>query len=186
MPDPAKPFLELDLPLAKKGIARIRTMLDGLPSKWSQCVAQAMGEWLENLIEEARNKAPAGQGGLRESAQVVGPTITPASIDAQAGFNKVYARIQDQGGEIRPVKAKALFIPLRPGVVPVKGKEAQKATGWKYGIDFVFAQLVTLTGNRYFSAVLAERLPKAIDQIGARAWQLFTAKKPPAADAQPA
>ena len=165
-----KPFLSLDLPLLKKGIARVDRELSEIPGEFEEAVADAMAQWVDEVLGEAHDRAPHRDGRLRESATRIGPVVTPGSIDVKGGFNLVYARIRDQGGEIRPVRAKALFIPLRRGVRP-----GEPSLVW--GKDFVLARRVVQKGNRYLTGVLDEKMPKAAEEIGSLAWQLFTERK---------
>ena len=64
------------------------------------------------------------------------------------GSNVIYSEIQEYGGEIKPVKAKALFIPMS-----VRGRKvgAQKGgSDLKYGTDFIFSQGVKIKPKAYF------------------------------------
>src|SRR3990172_2459515 len=76
-------------------------------------------------------------------------TLRANNTTAEVGTNLVYAAIQEFGGIIRPIKAKALFIPLSEQAKKagrrVKGKGLKnKSAGWIYGVDYAFAKQVTI------------------------------------------
>ena len=168
-----KPFVEFDLGKLKATTAEAVKALDNAGEKQIESFRQAMGEYSEDILAEAMQKAPMGKSGfstspgeLKGSGTVVGPEIEGDAIVYYVAFNKVYARIQDLGGEIKPKRARALFIPLVPGVRP-----GQK--GLIEGIDFVLAKRVVLKGNRYLTGTVTGRIPTAAEMIGKRATQLM-------------
>jgi len=61
-----------------------------------------------------------------------------------------------------------LFVPLRPGVVPITDPVARAAAGYRWGIDYVLAKSVTITGSQFITRVLNRRLPNADRDIGKR------------------
>lgn len=161
-----KPFVEFDLGKLKATTAEAVKALDNAGEKQVESFKQAMGEYSEDILAEAMQKAPVETGGLKGAGTVVGPEIEGDAIVYYVAFNKVYARIQDLGGEIKPKRARALFIPLVPGVRP-----GQK--GLIEGIDFVLAKRVVLKGNRYLTGTVQGRVPTAAEMIGKRATQLM-------------
>ncbi len=127
------------------------------------------------IIAEASLRAPYKKGGLINRAVVTDGIETDDGVIVFAGFNIKYARIQDQGGVIRPTgkpspttgkPTTTLFIPLRDGVRPIAGKEARKASGNKFGIDFVLAKEAILVGNLYWESTLEQFTPEAATLIG--------------------
>lgn len=77
-------------------------------------------------LDTARKRIRAMESTCRRGTAVVFYNLNTA----------VYARIRELGGEIRPFRAKALFIPLRPDVSSKDWK------GLVYGEDFVLAKKV--------------------------------------------
>lgn len=136
--------------------------LAGIEKAFKEGAALATVQFAEHILGEAGAKAPLGEGPLRASATVEGPVIELDVIVVYAAFNIVYARMRDLGGEILPVRAEALFIPLRKGVRPGE-------PGLVRGVDFVFAKRVVQKGNRYWSSTLDENVPNAAVEIGQRA-----------------
>jgi len=135
---------------------------------------QAMAQYAEHFLSIAKERAPKDKGDLASRGQVVEQRDeTQLTVAFIVGFNIVYAAIRDQGGVIRPVHARALFIPMREGVRPVKGKAAQKASGNKWGVDFVLAGQVVQQGNRYFSSTVDQAKRDAAPKISKRAREIF-------------
>jgi phage gpG-like protein len=80
------------------------------------------------------------------------------ALKALVGAYTPYAAIQEYGGIIRPVMAKALFIPMSPRgrkTGPVKGG----AVGLTYGEDFIFLQKVEIKPKSYFSRAVDKAFP---------------------------
>lgn len=128
-------------------------------------INQAIILYVEDFLSEAQQRAPVKTGALRAAGTIDGPHEIGDGIEVFLGFNEEYARIQDLGGDIRPVRAKALFIPLREGVRPLKKGDPRRATQ-KFGVDFVLAQKVTLKGSQYLTGLMPERAAKAPEAIG--------------------
>lgn len=93
---------------ANELIAALDTMPDITADKLFRSMLKA-GEVLRGEIVQA---APIDKGALRRSFKT-SPVIKGASeLSVVVGSDLVYARIQDEGGEIRAIKAKNLAIPL--------------------------------------------------------------------------
>lgn len=153
-------FIDLDLgPMMRS----IRTSVEGVEKarKVYEAAAQtAVVQYAEHIVGIAGQRAPIGKSGeLRASGTTQGPEIVADGFVVWAAFNIVYARMRDVGGTIYPVRAQALFIPLKDGVRP--GQD-----GLKWGEDFVLAKKVVQVGNRYWSGTLDENLPMATALIG--------------------
>jgi hypothetical protein len=127
---------------------------------------KAASQFAEFTLGIAQQRAPVKTGALRASGTVTDPVFQGNVITIFVGFNLVYARIQDFGGEIFPQTAQALFIPLRPGVVPIKDKAQQKASGQKFNVDFTLAKSVFINGNDYWTDTIEEQAPRASREIG--------------------
>lgn len=158
--------IEFDSVEFRRTLGLAKADLQRLADKIDDITANAMKQFAENLVGEAGARAPIKSGDLRASGFVDEPRIVGDGIIVAAGFNKVYAHIQDVGGIVRPVKAGALFIPLRAGVYPIKGKRARKAAGFKYGVDFILAKEAKLVGNQYWTGTLQQFIPEAATLIG--------------------
>ena len=140
----------IDIAAFNKSIRQVRKNLKMLEWAFKLAVYQAIKEYAEKFIAKAQARAPAGEGNLRGSATVVPTTdATGETVGVVAGFNIVYAHMRDVGGTIKPVRAKALFIPLRKGARP-----GDKTLKW--GVDFVLAKVVVQKGNLYFSLTVDE------------------------------
>lgn len=162
-----KPFVEMNLGLIKSGIEKTKQGFEAGKEKAIGALSQAMGEYSEDTLSEAQSKAPVGKtGDLKASGTTLGPERQGEAIVCLVSFNKIYARIQDLGGDIKPVRAKALFIPLRDNVRPGQ-------PGLIFGIDFVLAKKVTLKGNRYLTGTIEGRVPTATELLGRRVTQLM-------------
>lgn len=139
-------------------------------------VGDAWFAFMTDIVNIARDRAPAGEtGDLRASGIVEQPIFTKGMVIVNAGFNVVYARVRDEGtgylpgGVIRPVRAEALFIPLRSGVHPFD-------RGLKWGIDFVLAKEVRQEGNRYWTGTLEDFMPQASRIVGRTAFAILKAR----------
>lgn len=79
-------------------------------------------------------------------------TIDESQIERLRGIlgaNKKYAAIQEFGGEIRAVRAKALFVPLTRLGAKI-GPQAGGSPLLKYGKDFIFRKTVQIKPKGYF------------------------------------
>lgn len=140
------------------------------------------------IIFEAQQRVPKRSEDLKDSALIEDPVREDEGAFTRAGFNKIYAHIQDAGGTIRPVKADALAIPL-PAILGADGKSrfanprmeptlfvvrirdigylAQRV-GDRLELHWRFAKEVTLKGNRYLSGVLNEQKSAMPEFFGSR------------------
>jgi HK97 gp10 family phage protein len=73
-------------------------------------------------------------------------------VVGQVGTKVKYAAIHEFGGEIRPVRAKALFVPLREGVEPGQSDLV-------FGVDFILTQLVKMPKRPYMQPSIPETAP---------------------------
>lgn len=128
MPNSAS-FIELDVKGLAAQAAKVAENMEQAGDFAEKAFDKALAGVAEKILGDAQEAAPEGKGVLRGSGTTVGPEHVGTEISVLIGFNLVYARIRDQGGVIRPVKAKALFIPLRDGVRPGQ-------PGLKLGVDF--------------------------------------------------
>jgi hypothetical protein len=163
-------FIEVDRRELDRSIAAATKGLNVLEEEVEYAIEAAMLEFSNDMLSEARQRAPIRDGFLRQSGAVDGPTRTPDTIRFDIGFNIEYARIQDLGGDIFPDKAKMLFIPLRPGVRPGE-------PDLEFGEDFVLTRKVTLKGNRYLTGIIPERASSAARIVGTRAAAIIRERK---------
>jgi hypothetical protein len=89
-------------------------------------------------------------------------TYQQSGLSTRVGTNMIYGEIQEYGGEIKPVKAKALFIPMS-----VKGRKVgarqDHSGGLKYGEDFIFKQSVNIKPKAYFERGMEASINSIID-----------------------
>ncbi len=161
-----QPFFDMDDRAIGREVARLDKSLDLAGRDFERGAELALVQYAEDTLSEAQMRAPHKTGLLRGSA-----SVDVEKRDGQTtvwmSFNTPYSHIQDEGGEIRPVRADALFIPLRDGVVPGD-------PNLEFGTDFVLAKKVTIKGNQYLTGLIPERsraMPKA---VGRRAFQIMT------------
>jgi len=155
-------LIGINLPAFRSGIKDLGALLAGAGKVYEEAAGAATAQFGEHILGEAGERAPLGDGGLRESGTVEGPVIEGKNYIVFVAFNIVYARMRDIGGTIKPVRAKMLFIPLRPGARPGDPTLV-------YGVDFVLARKVVQHGNRYWSATLDELVPRSTELIGKQA-----------------
>lgn len=107
-----------------------------------------------------------------------GGTIFPADVNAAFANNRqVFSRgnkapIRGALGRYitrKRLNTARLFVPLRPGVVPIQDPAERAAMGYVWGVDYVLARSVTITGSEFISKVLRKSVPNADRDIGARA-----------------
>lgn len=160
-----KPFIQFDKEAFAKSLSGVKTKISDFEGRYKEAVTQATVQYAEHFLSEAQKRAPAGEGPLRASATVIDPLDQGDTILVRAGFNLIYAAYQDQGtkglpgGVLKPVRAKALFIPLRKGVRPGDPDLVR-------GVDFVLAKEVRYKGTGYFTLTLEEMKPLAAQAIG--------------------
>lgn len=178
------PVISLNVSRLKKDIRKVNGNLEKVKRLIPQALGLAMAQYMEHVVSLAQAKAPVGNSGdLRGSNFVTEPTVEGGTVSIDGGFNIKYARMRDRGGIIRPVRAKALFIPLRPGAVPVRGKAAQKASGQVLGRDFQLVpgpltrkRVVRQKGNRFWTSTLEETIPEAPKRVGDQAMNIIRAR----------
>jgi hypothetical protein len=110
----SKPFITMNAGQVKVQIEQINRNLDRIADKVLAAAQQAMVEVANDMLATAQARAPVMSAELQASGTVLPVEVKDGEISIQWGFNKVYARIQDQGGTIVPVKAQLLAIPLDP------------------------------------------------------------------------
>lgn len=108
-----KPFITVDSGNLKAQIDRVNNSLDRTAEIAIAATQQAMEEIANDMVSKAQAKIKVMSGDLQASAFVF-PELRGDEIVVSWGFNKEYARIRDQGGDIVPVRAKLLAIPLDP------------------------------------------------------------------------
>lgn len=162
----------------RKSLQATARRFDATQKQLMRAIDIAVVKYAEDTLREAQERAPVGKsagrdssgkftakgGGLRASGTIDGPNQIGDGIEVLIGFDKVYARIQDLGGTIFPVRAKRLFVPLREGVHPLKPGDPRRKDQ-KSGVDFVLARSVTLPGSRYLTGLLPERTARAPEAI---------------------
>ena len=109
----------------------------------------------ENVEEDLYREST---GFLADEIKVVISSPRKAEVGTRPG-RVPYARIHEFGGVIRPKKAKALFVPLRRGVVA-------GMPGLVHGVDFVLAKKVTIPQRSYLRKALDENRPKILEAVG--------------------
>lgn len=182
------PFISIDVGALNTSIRASVKGIKGALDVYRESVGLALAQYAEFFLSKSgpkiRSSGRRGSGSaapLRDSGVVFGPDETADGVSVTVGYNKVYATIRDQGGIIRPVRAKSLFIPLRPGVRPSKGGDKT----FKLGIDFVLVPgpttrktFIKQVGNRYFTSTVEELAPQAEEAVGKRINQLMKARLP--------
>lgn len=110
----AKAFITVDTGNLKAQIDRVNNQLDRAAEVAIAATERAMVEIAEDMLAKAQAKISVRSGELQASGIVLPSEIKGDEINVRWGFNKEYARIRDQGGDIVPVKAQMLAIPLDP------------------------------------------------------------------------
>ncbi len=159
-------LFSIDTRALRRSVAKGIRDLKVTEKETMEAMNEAVVKYAEDTLSEAAQRAPSGNGALVSSATIDGPHQISDGIEVFVGFNLVYARIQDLGGTIRPVRAKALFIPLRKGVRPIREKDDPRRKTQKFGVDFVFAQKAVIKGNRYLTGLMPERAANAAPAVG--------------------
>lgn len=165
--------LSIDMKVLEDSLRAVKRKLKITEERLRFAIYAALVEYAEKFLEKAQARAPHDKGNLRGSATVVAEALEQEKqVSVTAGFNIVYAHIRDAGGTIRPVRAKALFIPLRPGVRPGE-------PGLEMGKDFWLAQEVTQKGNGYFTRTAAEAKDELAKFVAERVASAFLRPPPP-------
>lgn len=153
----ATAFVSLDV----SGLAaQAQKCIDGIEGAGrlaEEAFDRALAQVAEDILGDMQDAALAGKGDLRGAATTVGPSKDGLDTVILIGFNLIYAAIRDQGGDIYPDKARALFIPLREGAMPGD-------PGLKMGEDFITVpgpmtrkNHVHQTGNGYVTLTFERR-----------------------------
>lgn len=100
-----------------------------------------LGTW--KPLKLRRGKPLQSSGLLKNSIQ---PSWD--SKQAVVGTNKKYARIQDEGGIVRPKGSKKLFIPISARARRKK-PGANIPKGWKWGVDYVLAKRAKIPARKF-------------------------------------
>lgn len=122
-------------------------------SKEGASYTHAMEFTARQIMAEAKRRAPYRFGELRESDFIRPRQGFGRSLSVTMGFAAQHAAVMDQGWQvevIRPVRARALFIPLSRRASRLSsasgGRLGQllktRGSALKRGVDFVFAQSV--------------------------------------------
>jgi len=133
----------------------------------NSCIA-AMREIKKNIVpgwnmgHKTRNPHFTGSSGL--SGSITFDESQIARLKGIVGAHKDYDAIQEYGGEIRPVRAKSLFIPMS-----TLGRKVGPTPGGnpilKYGRDFIFKQVVYIKPKRYFERGIDSAMPAMIQYL---------------------
>jgi hypothetical protein len=169
MPD----FIEVDAAKFKSSLQFTLNKLTKMERLMAHAVTLAMQNYGEYVLAQVQELAPVKTGFLRDSGHINGPTRQGEFIVFELAFDAYYAEIQDIGGFVLPKRAKRLFIPLRPGVKPIRDPAARRAAGYQLGVDFVFAKFVKLPGSRYLSSTIRRNAKNADRIVGRFAEQIL-------------
>lgn len=102
-------------------VGAVTRLLNSIAAKTPQVLANAVlrgALYAEGEIKRTINTEMHGRGGLARSFRSRFVGGVGADVSAEAYSDLVYARIQEDGGVIRPKHRKALAVPLRSAKVP--------------------------------------------------------------------
>jgi hypothetical protein len=112
----------------------------------------------DSILTEASARAPVESGALGEARRRE-RVVEGQRVAVRFGFSRRYAAFQDAAGrtpgeviEIRPKKAKALFVPLHPGARRHRPGADPAEEGFERGLDYVLASKVKIKVKPAFSA----------------------------------
>lgn len=166
-------FITVDDKALRANLQAAERNLRKFGEQFARATSQAMIEQMEDWVSQGALAAPVEEGTLRASGTTTGPTRQGDEVVVTGGFNVAHATIRDQGGVIKPVRAKALFIPLRKGARP--GDKSLKL-----GVDFMLIPGPTTNktevrqrGTHYFSGVIEKEKARAAANIARRAAELM-------------
>ncbi len=167
-----KPFVTMDAGNIRAQMGKVGQELDRISADVIAAAGRGLDLVAEDMLAQAQAAAPVDTGRLLESGTTEPLVIEGTTIVKRWGFNSKYARIQDQGGTIEPVRARMLSIPLSDAakkmasplemgrdsleLVPILGQLylADKDTG---EFHWLLVHSVTLEGSKYVSNVIAAR-----------------------------
>jgi len=193
-----KPFITMNVGDVKAQIAKVNDNLDAIAGDVLKATEQAMVEVANEMLSRAQQRINVKSGELQGSGTVLPIEISGDEIKVRWGFNKEYARIQDQGGTIVPVRAKMLAIPLDPimtatgprfagpkeegdnlELVPILDHLflADKATG---EFHWLLTPRVTLEGSGYVTKTVEEMKDEAPALVAKRVGEILGAGGKPA------
>lgn len=111
-----KAFITVSTGNLKAQIDRVNNNLDRTAEVVIAATERAMVEIAEDMLSKAQQKMVNNvrSGDLIGSGVAFKDDLTGDEIKVRWGFNKEYARMREQGGDIVPVRGKMLSIPLDP------------------------------------------------------------------------
>ena len=168
-------FISINKKALKSEVKKASDQIGELGRRYLRAAAQAMLEFTLDTLSIAQERTPIREGRLRESAEIGDVFLSPDFFSIQGGFNLVYAAAQDLGAIIRPVTARALFIPLIDGATP--GDPTLKL-----GVDFMLVpgpttkkDFVEIPGNLYLTGIMPERNAILTQAVGRRTFEIMAA-----------
>lgn len=167
-----RPLISVDRDRLRLDLRKLERQFGRYAEHIDEAAAIAISRFAEHLIGRASAKAPTGRTGLLKASAFVGQAVIndEGVASVPAGFNIIYARIQDRGGIVRPTGRPSevtgkpttrLFIPLRDDPFVLPGNP-----GLKRGVDFVLARQARIPGSGYWTNTLRDRIPKATKFMG--------------------
>ncbi len=171
-----------------EGIEGVKQGLDLVLQMVTKEAVQGTQDFAGLVIFEAQQRVPKRSEDLKDSAVIQEPRQDDLGVFTRAGFDKIYAHIQDAGGTIRPVRADALAIPM-PAIRDANGKSKYanprqeptlfvvrihnigylaKKVGTGLELHWRFAHEVVIKGNRYLSGVIEDQKSKMPEFFGNR------------------
>lgn len=109
-----KPFISMDVGNITAQIQKVTRALDEVAERVVDGAKRALDQAAEAMLADAQAAAPVQTGRLQESGTAEEIVLEGSELVKRWGFNSKYARIQDQGGTVLPVRARMLAIPLDP------------------------------------------------------------------------
>ncbi|MCE5281964.1 MAG: hypothetical protein LLG93_07660 [Deltaproteobacteria bacterium] len=184
----AKPFITIDDKAVSVGIHATMAAIEKQGAVAVAAVRYALAQFADKIAMESGPKVPVGLSrgsgsGLRGSWAATDPVMeSDGTMTVVCGYNTVYAAMRDQGGTIRPVRAKALFVPIKPGarpgdpntfLIPRVGKPPLVCTrsSGKRSVNIpevvaVLVKSVKQKGTFYFTSTVEALRPQAPEMIG--------------------
>lgn len=109
-----KPFITIQTGNIKADVASVNAGLDQASDIALAATKQAIAEACEDMLAKAQARIHTLSGDLEASGTVLPVEIQNEEISGKWGFNKEYAHLRDQGGDILPKNGSMLAIPLDP------------------------------------------------------------------------
>ena len=197
MASDGRPFLLFNFGKFSASIRKSKLGLKAAQDRLVRAVARALYLLANDWLAAMQGRAAVRTGALRAAGDVLEPEINGSTIVVEFGFNIRYARIRNQGGIIKPVRARMLAIPLGPVKTPrgdaryaspreqrdlfiirlagklylARRRYASPPKGlpkWaNIELNWKLVPQVKQEGDEYVSAVVAERHAQAPAQIAA-------------------